>query len=537
MAETPVSTRSAAAITAVARETLRRIASERVSPTPEIYAKIYAQIAATHPDHPRSPPSGANGQDGKTGASIIGRLLTQLDVHHAGITITRKREGLKRALVPRLEPLDALYARLNRLMDSWNGPNADVGGNAGAFLGTDIMGSATEVESSSAERHNASESFSLSQLFDSTHAESPAPHARTQPVVAAMPSRPLGPPSDVTERMVSFRLAGLLAMLLKNIGDLTPESALVGSQIEQIGRVLTAPLTEKKLDEAERCVRALVVRQGAIKHSIDETKRAIRELAETLLERLSSLVSSTDNYATKVVDLAERIAETDDLGKLSDLTQILVADARLMSANIAAERALLAETQAKTRALSERTTLLEHELREASTLIRTDPLTRAMNRRGFNDAFKSELARSQGAPLSIVLIDVDNFKRINEEHGHSVGDEVLCQLVEVLQRSAQPANIVSRYGGEEFALMFPGMPPEAAEREVIKMQRALMDHQTTATPRVPAVTFSGGVARVEPNESLADVITRADRALRKAKLAGKNRVVVASGHEARATAN
>jgi diguanylate cyclase len=337
--------------------------------------------------------------------------------------------------------------------------------------------------------------------------------------------------------MVSFRLAGLLAMLLKNIGDLTPESALVGSQIEQIGRVLTAPLTEKKLDEAERCVRALVVRQGAIKHSIDETKRAIRELAETLLERLSSLVSSTDNYATKVVDLAERIAETDDLGKLSDLTQILVADARLMSANIAAERALLAETQAKTRALSERTTLLEHELREASTLIRTDPLTRAMNRRGFNDAFKSELARSQGAPLSIVLIDVDNFKRINEEHGHSVGDEVLCQLVEVLQRSAQPANIVSRYGGEEFALMFPGMPPEAAEREVIKMQRALMDHQTTATTRVPAVTFSGGVARVEPNESLADVITRADRALRKAKLAGKNRVVVASGHEARATAN
>ncbi len=117
--------------------------------------------------------------------------------------------------------------------------------------------------------------------------------------------------------MVSFRLAGLLAMLLKNIDELTPESALVGNQIEQIGRVLTAPLTEKKLDEAERCVRALIVRQGAIKHSIDETKRAIRELAETLLDRLSSLATSTDSHRDE--DRRHRRAdrETNDLGKLS----------------------------------------------------------------------------------------------------------------------------------------------------------------------------------------------------------------------------
>jgi diguanylate cyclase len=280
------------------------------------------------------------------------------------------------------------------------------------------------------------------------------------------------------------------------------------------------------------------VRQGAIKHSIDETKRAVRELAEMLLERLSSLVTSTDSYAIKVVDLAERIAETNDLGKLSDLTQILVADTRLMSANVAAERALLVEAQERTRALNERTTTLEHELREASTLIRTDPLTRAMNRRGFNDAFKSEMARSEGAlPPSIVLIDVDNFKRINEEHGHSVGDEVLCHLVDVLQRCAQPANIVSRYGGEEFALMFPGLPAEAAELAVIKMQRALIDHLATTAGHIPAITFSAGVARVEPRESLADVITRADRALRKAKVAGKNCIVVAARNDTPATSN
>ena len=532
MAAPPVPTRSSAAINAVARETLRRIAAERVSPTPETYARLYAEIAATHPDHPGVAQAvAANGADGKNGAAIIGRLLTQLDVHHAGITITRKREGLKRALVPRLEPLDALYARLNRLMESWNGPNADVGMNNAAFLGTDIMGGHHGADESS--DPTATAPYGMTSNLFAAAPDLAGPSARRADGSHHAAPRSLPPPNDVPERIVSFRLAGLLALLLKNINELTPESALLGNQIEQIGRVLTAPLTEKKLDEAERCIRALVVRQGAIKHSMDETKRAIRELAQSLIERLSSIMTATDSYAMKIVDMAERIAETDDLGKLSSLTQILVADTHAMSANIASERTLLAEAQERTRALQERTVVLENELREASALVRTDPLTRAMNRRGFNDAYRSALAGlNADATPCVALLDVDNFKRINEEHGHSVGDEVLCQLVEVLHRCALPVNTVARYGGEEFALMFPAMSTRDAEHAIIEMQRALIDHLSGDAVHLPTVTFSAGVAHVEAHESLSDVMTRADRALRQAKLAGKNCIVVAATHEA-----
>lgn len=522
MASPPEPTRIAAAVNTVARETLRRIAAERIAPTPEAYARIYAEIAATHPDHPGGPPPGA--AEARAGASIIARLLVQLDVPHAGITVTRKREGLKRALVPRLETLDALFARLNRLMDSWNGPNAETGGHVEAFLGTDIMGHGG-VDDDALRAHQASQVMMTSNLF--------APHDG-DPTGArpAAPSRGRVAASDVSEQHVSYRLAGLLAMLLKNIDELTPESALVGNQIEQIGRVLTAPLTEKKLDEAERCIRALVVRQGAIKHSIDETKRAIREFAETLLERLSSLVTSSDSYATKIVDVAERIAETDDLGKLSTLTRSLLVDARAMSTNLQAERALLAEAQEKTRALESRTAALESELREASTLVRTDPLTHALNRRGFVDAYKAELMRARSGLLpAIVLLDVDDFKRINERYGHSVGDEVLSHLVEVLQRCAAPGQTVSRYGGEEFALLFPATSAEEAEKAVLRMQAALREPRSSASAQLPSITFSAGIARVEVQETLADAITRADHAMRRAKLQGKNCIVVAAMHE------
>ena len=439
---TPSPTRNTTAINAVARETLHRIASERISPTPEAYARIYAQIAATHPDHPGTVAAPATNHtfDGKASAGLIARLLTQLDVHHAGITITRKREGLKRALVPRMEPLEALFARLNRLMDSWNGPNADTGDHVNAFLGTDIMGAGGDPASGGDAGAASTAALSASQVFTPpaqlfTAADAPSAPLRDARSAAAS-VRTAASSSELSERMISFRLAGLLALLLKNIDDLTPESALLGNQIEQIGRVLTAPLTEKKLDETERCLRALIVRQGAIKHSIDETKRAVRDLAESLLERLASLVNSTDSYAVRVVDMAEQIAATDDLGKLSTLTKTLVADTRLMSSSVAAERALLLESQERVKALEQQTLTLETELREASTLVRTDPLTRAMNRRGFADAFRAELTRSEGQALpSIALIDVDNFQ------AHQRGTRPLDRRRGPLQRGRGPPSL------------------------------------------------------------------------------------------------
>nr|MDQ6882504.1 GGDEF domain-containing protein [Pseudomonadota bacterium] len=111
---------------------------------------------------------------------------------------------------------------------------------------------------------------------------------------------------------------------------------------------------------------------------------------------------------------------------------------------------------------------------------------------------------------------------------------VLCSLVEVLHHCALPANTVARYGGEEFALMFPATAVDEAERAVIKMQRALLDRMISNETHQPLITFSAGVAQVDAGEPLGHVMTRADRALRLAKQAGKNCIVIAALVEARA---
>ena len=176
-------------------------------------------------------------------------------------------------------------------------------------------------------------------------------------------------------------------------------------------------------------------------------------------------------------------------------------------------------------------------MREATVLVRTDPLTGALNRRGFGEAFQASMAQAAAAvsgPLpSLALIDVDNFKRINEQFGHSIGDEVLCSLVKVLQQSSMSGHTVARYGGEEFAVLFPATDADDAQRAIVTMQQAL-ESSTPATPAgQPRITFSAGLAQVGGDETLAQVIARTDRALRSAKHAGKNCIVIAPFTESR----
>ncbi|MQY52010.1 diguanylate cyclase [Rhodocyclus gracilis] len=168
---------------------------------------------------------------------------------------------------------------------------------------------------------------------------------------------------------------------------------------------------------------------------------------------------------------------------------------------------------------------LEKELQEARAMACTDPLTRAVNRRGLENAFQRELARAErsGEALSVVVFDVDNFKRVNDEHGHSLGDRALQHLVSVLREAMRPTDVIGRIGGEEFALLLVGVQGEEAQAAMTRLQGTL------AAQPVPeadfSLTVSAGVATHVANESLEALLARADTAAYVAKRSGKNCVV------------
>ncbi len=178
----------------------------------------------------------------------------------------------------------------------------------------------------------------------------------------------------------------------------------------------------------------------------------------------------------------------------------------------------------------------EHEnltlLRQLDQLAKQDPLTGVANRRHFNIELERALAHSQesGAPLSLILIDVDYFKRFNDHYGHQVGDMCLKEVAQALNRAVRtPSDLVARYGGEEFVLLLPNTDRQAAASVAQRLQDGLASLQLEhlASEVAPWVTVSQGIATLLPGESASQLLERADQALYQAKESGRNQSCVA----------
>ncbi len=163
-------------------------------------------------------------------------------------------------------------------------------------------------------------------------------------------------------------------------------------------------------------------------------------------------------------------------------------------------------------------------LGEVDRLARHDGLTGLANRTEFDAALERELSRAQrtGSPLSLVLVDVDHFKRVNDTHGHQVGDEVLRQVGGGLERLVRREDVAARYGGEEFVVLLPGVDAEGGRAFGERVRERLR----TDVEAVP-VTVSAGVASYPENaRDVDELVGRADAALYAAKRGGRDRVVL-----------
>ncbi len=169
---------------------------------------------------------------------------------------------------------------------------------------------------------------------------------------------------------------------------------------------------------------------------------------------------------------------------------------------------------------------LQNQLREESI---RDPLTNLYNRRYLEDSLQREFARADRDqyPISIIMADIDHFKQVNDTFGHSVGDEVLQQLSEILHSSFRLEDIICRYGGEEFIIVMPATTSETAFIRTENFRTTLENTVMNLSGQKVRITLSAGIAVYpEDGSSVDDVIRVADRALYQAKSAGRNRVVV-----------
>jgi diguanylate cyclase (GGDEF)-like protein len=177
--------------------------------------------------------------------------------------------------------------------------------------------------------------------------------------------------------------------------------------------------------------------------------------------------------------------------------------------------------------LEQRNEILVARLAEEA---RTDPLTGLLNRRGFDEHAVREFAHvgREGASIALAILDIDHFKRVNDEWGHTGGDRVLVNLARVLAGEARGIDVAARLGGEEFAVLMPGSDAAGAEAFVERVRAGL---EASARPDLPAVRVSAGVAATSEPLDVQIMLESGDRALYAAKRGGRDRTVVFGGHD------
>ena len=316
---------------------------------------------------------------------------------------------------------------------------------------------------------------------------------------------------------------------MENIGELLDDDTWLRGQLNMVQDVLASPLQTKSLQEAEMRLKEVIFKQSMVKHGLREATATLKATMTTFVSRMSEAVAANDEYQEKIAGHIEQISNTEDVLELNRILENLLDETRMAQAHTRRAHDQLIHERDTALQAENRIRELETELAQMSTLVREDPLTRSLNRRGLDDEFAREASRADRYkhPFCMAVLDIDNFKALNDTRGHRTGDEALIHLVKIAKEELRLTDHIARLGGEEFLIILPNTPIDGAVKIITRLQRSLTKKYFLDNNEKVLITFSAGVALRAEGEPQEAAIARADAAMYQAKQTGKNRVCTA----------
>lgn len=489
---------------------------------------------------------------------LIRMLVQQLETHHVDLTAAKKKESVELVLSASAAP-ELLFSRLHALFRSWervalaDDSKLTVPGVTDVTL-TQVSAMPAKSKPFAVQRPGQSGIVEvrqlIAQLLDDTLAlilgDSPelVREAREISVVvrAANNAEVL---TGIAERLkklcyrahfvvedqveISASLLHLVQLIVDNISELVVDDEWLAGQVSMVRELIMQPLDLRRMDEIERLLKDVIVKQSSLKKGLLESQGRLTQMLASFVDRLTDFSETTGDYHSKINNCAAKISKTKDLAELTEVLDEVMRETRAIQLNTARSRDELSLMQQRVKETESEVLRLRDELSQASQLVRHDSLTGALNRKGMDEALEKEVARQQrhGGTLSLALLDIDNFKKLNDTLGHAVGDDALVYLTRVVKEVIRPQDTLARYGGEEFVILLPDTSTEDAVMVMTRIQRGLTREFFMNNNEKALITFSCGVVEARSGEDPNETLKRADAAMYLAKRTGKNRVVPA----------
>lgn len=282
------------------------------------------------------------------------------------------------------------------------------------------------------------------------------------------------------------------------------------------------PQSENGTREWAQVRRFFADRRKAERTFVSERLHDYRGVVEDLVSGLKSIGERDQCTESSVKESLNRIEDAVGTGVLPEIRKALTQTVQKVTTTFAEQKK---QYEAQLKELNDRMSNLRQDLVAAREEMKRDALTDAYNRRAFDGAIKQSLNMHfiLNQPVTLVIIDLDNFKEVNDTYGHAAGDEVLRAVGECLARAfIRKSDIVARYGGDEFAVILNDTSAENSTKLIERFLKSVEDVQIPYAPDDSRVSCSAGYTEIHESDTVECLIKRADDALYQAKAAGRN---------------
>ena len=258
-------------------------------------------------------------------------------------------------------------------------------------------------------------------------------------------------------------------------------------------------------------------------NKLNVVRKNLQDTLLSILKELSEISGQTEIYESSTLKCVDKLSEDMSVNEIRNVLDEAIAATKEI-------RKSGESTQQRLKETTENMQVLQKEFEQAKSELLVDFLTGVLNRKGFDETLEKSVSETTGH-LSLLIVDIDYFKKFNDTHGHIVGDKILRIMAKNMQKSVRGSDFTARIGGEEFAVILPKTPLLGAMTvaETLRASVAQLKLEKKAkSESLGTITVSIGVAQYRPGEPLENFTNRADQALYFAKNAGRNRVATES---------